>query len=256
MPYRPQWMARLRSSCSRRATCSRALIASLGAPAIADAVALGWLAGQPGERLRITEAGLRALRRARTQAALAQRAGARDTAAAHAGPPAGARPQQADTPLAWLRRRKDKHGGPMINEAQHKAGERLASDYHLAAMLGRVTTDWSGVPASRRERRSAPGTAVELSDRAAAARDRLHRALRAVGPELGGLLVEVCCHDIGLEAAEQVRKWPKRTAKIVLCMALTALARHYGYIATAPAGSPGARNWMAEGYAPSLEGWR
>jgi hypothetical protein len=43
---------------------------------------------------------------------------------------------------------------------------------------------------------------MEMSDTALAARDSFTRALDATGPELAGILVEVCCFLHGIEQAE------------------------------------------------------
>ena len=64
-------------------------------------------------------------------------------------------------------------------------------------------------------------------------------------------------HEMGLQAAGREQSWPERATKIVLDLALTRLARHYGLIAPEP--SPGAsrlRHWGEEGYKPSLDAWR
>ena len=159
-------------------------------------------------------------------------------------------------PLAWLRRRKDKDGQRLITEPQFAAGERLAADFQRAQLTPRVTADWSAV-AGRRMRRATPGTGVELSDNAVAARTRVHRALAAVGPELAGILLDVCCLDVGLEAAERAQRWPQRAGKVVLQLALTGLARHYGLIPPEP--PPGAqrlRHWGSDDYRPNLDVWR
>ena len=110
------------------------------------------------------------------------------------------------------------------------AGERLAADFWHAQLSPRVTANWSASATSRRERRAAPGFGVELGDNVVAARQRVNRALAAVGPELGGILLDVCCHDVGLEAAERAHGWPQRAGKVILQMALTCLARHYGLL--------------------------
>jgi hypothetical protein len=107
-------------------------------------------------------------------------------------------------------------GEPLITEPQYTAGERLAADYRRAQIIRRITTDWSGVAPPLRARRGAPTTGADLSDSAMAARDRVNRALAAVGGELAGILVDVCCHETGLETAERAEGWPQRTAKVVL----------------------------------------
>jgi len=106
-------------------------------------------------------------------------------------------------------------------------------------------------------RRAAPGAGVEVSDNAVAARTRVHRALAAVGPELAGILLDVCCLDVGLEAAERAQRWPQRAGKVVLQLALTGLARHYGLLPPEP--PPGVhrlRHWGSDDYRPTLDVWR
>ena len=174
------------------------------------------------------------------------------------GPRAAAPVRAAqEGPLAWLRRRKDKDGQRLITEPQFAAGERLAADFQRAQLAPRVTANWSAIVPGRRMRRAAPGAGVELSDNAVAARTRVHRALAAVGPELAGILLDVCCLDVGLEAAERAQRWPQRAGKVVLQLALTGLARHYGLLPPEP--PPGAhrlRHWGSDDYRPNLDVWR
>ena len=82
-----------------------------------------------------------------------------------------------ETPLQWLRRRKDKNGRPLLTETQFQAGEKLAQDYRHAGLQPRVTANWSALAPGQRTRRSAPGAGVEMRDAVVAARQRVNRAL-------------------------------------------------------------------------------
>jgi hypothetical protein len=228
----------------------------IAAAAFAAARCRGWLAAEAdGIRYRLSAAGLKALRQARSGSG-------RRTAKRRAGSPArsttvhphpAARGAQ-ERPLAWLSRRKDKDGRALVTEPQLAAGERLACDFWHAQLMPRVTADWSSAAVGRRMRRASPGTGVEISDNVMAARQRVHRALAAVGPELAGILVDVCCYEQGLEAAERARGWSQRSGKVVLGLALTRLARHYGLIAPPPPHR--LRHWGSDDYRPDLEAWR
>ncbi len=157
-------------------------------------------------------------------------------------------------PLAWLARRRDASGRPLLSEAQRLAGERLARDFWFARMTPRVTADWSGTVTSGRRRRAAPSHGADLRDAQLAARERVRRALDAVGAELSGVLVDVCCLEEGLEAAERAQGWPKRSGKVILQLALTRLARHYGLDEPTRGSRAAARilHWGTEDYRPRI----
>ena len=156
----------------------------------------------------------------------------------------------AESPLAWLARRRGKDGRALIDPPALQAGERLRSDLTLAQMLPHVTSNW-GSPGSGG---AGAGAAANYSDLVVAARQRVEAACHAVGQEMSGLLIDVCGFLKGLELVEQERAWPPRSAKVVLVMALARLARHYGYATEArgPARSRGIRVWGAEGYRPVM----
>ncbi len=162
-----------------------------------------------------------------------------------------------ESPIAWLRRRKDRSGEPMISQAQFDAGERLRADFWFAQMTPRTTMNWSAAAPTQRGRRFGAGsrTRSDLADNAIAAGERVRRALTAVGPELSGVLIDVCCHLRGLEDAERAAGWPQRSAKIVLQLALTSLARHYGLERAAPReqASQSVRHWGSEDFRPAFE---
>lgn len=144
----------------------------------------------------------------------------------------------AESPLVWLARRAGKNGRPLVDATQLTAGERLRADFTRAALTPRVTSRWSEVSGS--------GSPETFSDMVLAAKLRVSRALAAVGPELSGVLLDVCCFLKGLETVERERGWPARTAKVVLGLALDRLATHYG-LARATEGRARApmRAWQA-----------
>lgn len=157
-----------------------------------------------------------------------------------------------ESPLARLRRTRGRGGKPFIDDSEFAAGERLRSDYTRARLMPRVTANWSAaVAAGRRDR----GGMADLTDAAIAARQRVNRALGAVGPDFAGVLVDFCCFLKGIEEIEKERCWPARSAKLVIRLALASLARHYGLSKTArgPARARGVRHWGADGYRPAID---
>ena len=165
---------------------------------------------------------------------------------------------EAESPLGWLRSRKDRNGKPLIDDAQFEAGERLRADYWFAHMSPRVTANWSALAPAERSRRAAPSNVAMLRDEVLAAKERVMRALMAVGPEISGVLVDICCELKGLEEAEKANGWPQRAGKVVLQIALTRLAKHYGLIAEDGSARRrrGLRHWGEADYRPSLDGWK
>jgi hypothetical protein len=164
----------------------------------------------------------------------------------------------AESPLGWLRKRKGRNGAPLIDDYQYAAGERLRYDFWLAQMTPSVTTNWSMPASPRRGRRAAPEGHAMLRDGAIAAKRRIIRALEAVGPELAGLVLDVCCYLQGLEEAEKLHGWPQRSGKVVLQLALTRLARHYGIVGKARISTSirdRIRHWGESDYRPNLQSW-
>lgn len=105
---------------------------------------------------------------------------------------------------------------------EHDAGERLRSDMAMAALVPRLTTNLSACGAHGGKSHGAP-----LTEQIIAARRRVNRAMAAVGAEFSGVLFDICAMNMGLETVEQQRGWPRRSAKLVLKLALSCLSRHY-----------------------------
>ena len=165
---------------------------------------------------------------------------------------------EGESPLGWLRRRKDRAGTPMVDAAQFEAGERLRGEFERAQLAPSVTSNWEGAASSRRTRRAPPAGAAALSDEALSSRQRVLRALEAVGPELSGVLIDVCCHLVGLADTEKNRGWPQRSGKVILGIALTRLARHYGLSSAGDSARTRTRmrHWGAEDFRPTLAKWQ
>jgi hypothetical protein len=150
---------------------------------------------------------------------------------------------EAESPLAWLARRKGRDGRMLIEPMQLLAGERLRSDFTRAQLMPRITANWSAAVSDGRRGASA-GSFTEV---VLGARQRVRHALDAVGPEFSGLLVDICCFLKRLEEVERERSWPPRSAKVVLQLGLDRLARHYGLHGEARGhAKPKVRTWLAE----------
>lgn len=167
-----------------------------------------------------------------------------------AEPPRCGAAREPESPLLWMHRRKDADGAALIGAAAFAAGERLRSDLTAAGMLPKVTMDWSN---AARVDRSGARDRLNPTEAAIAARQRVDAALRAVGPEFSGLLVDLCGFCKGLELIERERGWPARSAKVVVKIALASLARHYGYDDVALGRSRvGGRSWIAPNARPRV----
>lgn len=151
---------------------------------------------------------------------------------------------EAESPLAWLARRKGRDGRALILPAQLQAGEHLRADFTRAQLMPRTTSNWTAA-VSDGARGASPGN---FTDAMIAARQRVRHALDAVGPEFSGLLVDVCCFLKSIADVESARGWPARSGKVVLQLGLDRLARHYGLVAQVRGQSRAdVRTWLAPG---------
>ncbi|WP_199090895.1 DUF6456 domain-containing protein [Bosea sp. ASV33] len=153
-----------------------------------------------------------------------------------------------ESPLLWLYRRPGKDGRPQISSEEFAAGERFRVDITLAGMLPRTTMNWDAA-LTPEQAGAGPRDVAGSSDTALAARQRVRVACDRLGPELSGLAIDICGFLKGLDLVEKERRWPPRSAKVVLRVALAALVTHYGLDRR---GRPtGMRSWQAADARPS-----
>jgi Domain of unknown function (DUF6456) len=159
-----------------------------------------------------------------------------------------------ESPLQRLAQLRQVDGQPVLDMEQVKAGERLRRDYEAAHMSPRVTASYDPSQAmGSRDRQMSDNHIAALSDASLAAREKVHCALDAVGPELSGIMLHVCCMAAGLEQAELRLNLPRRAGKAVLQLALTRLARHYGLKTPIRHGGPSRiGHWAAADFRPAF----
>lgn len=154
----------------------------------------------------------------------------------------------AESPLTKLAHRRNRKGEAFLSPGEVSAGERLRSDYTRGQIIPRLGQNWQEATDLGGPRRG-PNAIADLTDAALAARQRVEQALVAIGPELSGVLVDICCFLKGLERVELERGWPVRSAKVVLKTALAALMRHYEP-ERKPAGKSRILHWGGADYRP------
>lgn len=151
-----------------------------------------------------------------------------------------------ESPLMHLYNRKRKNGTRLISQIQLQAGERFRKDFERAQISPKLGLSLTPkVDGTRHQCAVSDGLESSL-----ASRSRLEKALASVGKELGSLLLDICCFLKGLEHVERERQWPTRSAKVVLGVALTQLADHYGWseeaIGRSSASAQNTKVWHAD----------
>lgn len=193
--------------------------AVVGQALVGYLVSQGYISAGAGGVYRMSAAGMACLARRQAHTPdhfAAQHRRMIDAEIAEAGTLRRCRINACAAPLVYL------HQRGLISACEREAGERLQRDFHMAQMAPRLGVNWQ---APVRSGRTAPGAVPEM---VLAAKQKVRLALKSVGPELAGVLMDLCCTERGLEETEKVRGWPRASAKLVLRLALAGLARHYG----------------------------
>lgn len=110
---------------------------------------------------------------------------------------------------------------PVLATRHLAAADRLRTDFASALAGPRLSTRYE--PRLETRAAGAPDEAFGVE-----ARRRLDRALYSVGEDARAALVRVVLEERGLEDLESEQGWPRRSGKIIVRMALDALAGHYG----------------------------
>jgi hypothetical protein len=122
----------------------------------------------------------------------------------------------AESPLAWL------HAHGHLDERLFAAGERLRADYERAQLSQGVVMRWEPV-----RLRGVGGVRLAPTELQIAARQRFDGAIAAAGKGLEDILWRVVCACETLPVAEKALKWPTRSGKLVLRLALDRVADFY-----------------------------
>lgn len=154
----------------------------------------------------------------------------------------------SESPLSRLYTSSGNRSASWLTRNEFAAGERLRNDFELACLQPGITARWDIAGSAAKTKGRAHSEYIP-SEAAMDARKRIERAANAVGPELAGVMIDVCCFLKGLGQIEMERQWPRRSAKLLLKAALAQLDRHY-YPRQGGAGK--SRHWGADGYRPAL----
>ncbi|MEO1490884.1 MAG: DUF6456 domain-containing protein [Pseudomonadota bacterium] len=132
-----------------------------------------------------------------------------------------------ESPIGWLTRRKGPDGKPFLAPEEVDAAERLRTDFETANIGPQVAQDWRKF-LTPSDKYSGSPRAGEPGEGPMMARDRVMKALAALGPGLADVALRTCCFLEGLESCERRMGWSSRSGKVVLQIALKRLVEHYG----------------------------
>lgn len=136
---------------------------------------------------------------------------------------------------------------PFMQRHHVEAANRIEKLVEQAQMRQRTTMSYDP---TRVGGKSGSGSAgPELGGRAIDARNTLNACLGKLAPDCAGVVLDVCGLQKGLQLVEQERKWPRRSAKMILRVGLDQVAIHFG-ITPSVIGSQSNRpqQWIQHGF--------
>jgi DNA-directed RNA polymerase specialized sigma24 family protein len=134
-----------------------------------------------------------------------------------------------DAPYQVLSRRRRADGEAWLPPELVACANRFRESWEIARIGGGATRDWDRLVAGRVG--GGGGVAGQgASTRRLEAEQSLEAAIRALGPDLAETILLSVCREEGMEDIEARLDFPARSGKIVLRIALRALARHYAAV--------------------------
>jgi hypothetical protein len=130
------------------------------------------------------------------------------------------------------------------------AAQRVSEWGERACLEQRTTMSYNPTPVAKST--SGRSSAASINDMAAKARKSLAGIYAIMPRECADTLIDVCVFDKGLQKIEVERRWPRRSAKLVLRIGLEHLAHHLGFSQVAQ-GKPETKEriWLDEGARPT-----
>ncbi|WP_332688452.1 DUF6456 domain-containing protein [Devosia sp.] len=148
-----------------------------------------------------------------------------------------------DSLLARLASRGGQREAAFLAPHHLAAADRLERLIQRAQLVPRVTMSYD--PTRVGGRSGAGNNVLSATEASAAARRKLSALANNLPPDCWGVLFDVCGLGKGLQLVETERRWPRRSAKLVLRIGLEQLAAHLGLSPHATgAGSGATRNWL------------
>ena len=124
-------------------------------------------------------------------------------------------------------------GVPAFMQQHHlEAASRFQRLVETAQMRQRTTMSYDPTRASTKSGDVAGG-GIDLSDSAIDAREALNACLKALPSDCAGIVMDVCGLQKGLQLIETERRWPRRSAKLILRVGLEQVANHFGLMPVA-----------------------